>query len=162
MTNILSANRKVIMVIAAIIMFAFTLLPNPAKASTVIYGGGGDYIQVFTISETQALNRNISIFNSIKGTPTVCDYVYVSRLSRVCSLYKTVLTVEWLQARWFVNRAAASSACAVWVADDAWWRPSKIRPAKDYYNGLAVAWVSVGRPQIIRTADGWRRLSCPG
>ena len=58
--------------------------------------------------------------------------------------------------------AARWDACAVWVVDDAPWRPPKIRAAVRDSDGLNIAWIRPGQTEFVRTATGWQTVKCPG
>ena len=113
--------------------------------------GDSDFLQVFSVAQTRWLDQNLGWFSTHNGSVTICDYLRVGRLSKICTFYKSVNAVRWLQVRWFMHNAAIRGACGLWIIDDAYWRSPLVKPAEGPAAGvtIAIAWISVGRTQLV-------------
>lgn len=124
--------------------------------------GKSDRLFLFNNCQTKSLSARTSWLDDITGKPKVCSYAFVKRLSQACKAYKAVRAVEWSKNDWFLYNAANNGACGVWVVDDASWRPPKIKSATRASDGQGIAWISPGRSEMVKTATGSVRVTCPG
>lgn len=123
--------------------------------------GGQDTVFVFPPCQTKNLSTRISLFDQISGTPKVCHYAYVKRLSQACKAHEAVTRTQWAQNDWFMYTAANAGDCGVWVIDRASWRPPKIKPATRAADGQAVSSIGVGGSVRVRTSTGSVTVTCP-
>lgn len=123
--------------------------------------GKQDTLFVFTACQTKSLSSRVNFLQEISGEPAVCQYVFVSKLSKACKAYAAVRRVQWAQVDWFFSNAANNDACGVWVVDRARWRPPVIKPATRPSDSLAIAWISRGESQRVESAEGSVQVSCP-
>jgi len=150
----------------------WSLSANPCSGHSGTWNiGGSDKLVLFNPCQAKSLSSRLSVFDDITGQPEVCKYAFslaadnvgtklASKLNKLCDAYKAVLRVQWLQVRWFAFNAAQWDGCAVWVVDDASWRPPKIRSAIRDSDGLGVAWIPRGTTETIRTANGPFPVTC--
>lgn len=148
--------------------------------------GKSDRLFLFNNCQTRSLSARTSWLDDVTGKPKVCSYTYskvpdvsdwskskvrrvlnmtkkaAMKLNKACSAYKAVRAVEWSINDWFMYNAANNGACGVWVVDDARWRPPKIKSATRASDGQGIAWISPGRTEMVKTATGSVRVTCPG
>ena len=124
--------------------------------------GKQDTLFLFNNCQTKSLSSRTSFLDNATGRPQVCDWSFVKRVGRACTVYKAILQTEWAQNDWFMYLAANTGDCGVWVVDDASWRPPKIKPATDNSDGQPISAISPGRTDLVRTATGSVAVTCPG
>ncbi len=133
--------------------------------------GASDKLVLFNPCQAKSLSSRLSVFDDIVGMPKVCNYSFslagdnvatklARKLNKLCDGYKAILRLEWLQVRWFAYNASINHACAVWVMDDASWRPPKIRSAVRVSDGVHVAYINPGETETIKTANGPFQVTC--
>jgi hypothetical protein len=146
----------------ALVTTHWTLTAKTCSGYSHAYRLGGDDVAfVFNPCQTKALSGRISFLDEVQGTPKVCKFTFVNKSARqLCGGYKAVSRTQWAQVDWFMDTAARSDACGVWVVDHGRFRSPKIKPAHRAADGLAVSSLSVGKSISIRGKNGPVTIRC--
>lgn len=114
--------------------------------------GSDDFLFVFTPTETRSIYQNMAWLQKNNGSPYICDFFRVSRVSQLCSIYKKINSLEWTRVKWFMYNATLRDACGLYVLDFAPWRGPKVRAATSMWDGQAIPWITLGRTAAIKTS----------